>query len=194
MNPRGELQAQIAQLGGGSILEYFDRIKKRYVTPNGCFGMKTSWSDFAPVIELGLFDRMFTNPAIIYLDRRDIVLQAISCYRARESGLWHLADGENALVNRAIRYDGLAIKEFFDALIAEKHEWEEFFCARGIVPLRLYYEDLVGNMGSGVEQIAELLGLTEVAPIAWPLPRVIKLGGAESDEWANRFREQFLTA
>jgi LPS sulfotransferase NodH len=99
------------------------------------------------------------NHKWIFVDRRDVIAQAISLYVAERVGVWHVVAGEG----RAASYDRVEY-DFFDILsklmilLANNANWQLYFSTFNIVPLRLHYEDLCEDSNAVFKSIFEYLG------------------------------------
>lgn len=86
----------------------------------------------------------FPGATWIHVARRDKFRQAISFWRAKASGRWHVEDGT---CEPDIAYDFLAIDHFCRVLALQDRLWDDFFAVAGIAPIRLCYEDVAGDPG-----------------------------------------------
>lgn len=144
-------------------------------------------SDRAP------FEAAFGRTLFIYLTRLDKVEQAISCLRAKQTGLWHVApDGteiERLAPQAAPGYDGAALRGLFDEFTTYDHEWPSWFEAEAIAPLRITYEELSADPVAVLRTVTKRLGLGPEAADG-VVPGVAKLADGTNAEWAARFRAE----
>ena len=133
--------------------EQLARVLTDGATPNGVYGIKVfpwlvdaiaphvRWTDALPGLRF------------VYLERRDLLGQAISLLRANQTQQWRStlsARGETS-------YDGAAILGYLHQIVREQARWASFFARNGIEPLRLIYEDFVGRPEAAVRAVAELM-------------------------------------
>jgi LPS sulfotransferase NodH len=139
------------------------------------------------------FERAFGRPFYIYLSRRDKVAQAVSLYKALETGLWHRArDGselERTAPHRDAVYDGAAIAAIVDELESHDSGWRRWFVDHGIAPLRLTYEDMARDPRAGLRAVIAGLGM-DVARAAGIEPLTAPLANEQSTDWIARFRAE----
>ena len=146
INPRGVMQLYLKRFPSENIFDYFDKLRRNQISPNGVFGMKTNLPDFRVLINNSLVGKLLKPVKFIYLDRNDIILQAISVYLASKTGIWHL---KNNQVNEFktdiddIDFDEQKILEIMERLIVQRLEWEKFFNLYSIEPLRITYEKVL---------------------------------------------------
>jgi len=138
-------------------------------------------------------DRAFGRLAFVHLSRGDLLAQAISLVRARQTGLWHRApdgsDVEQLGPPRAPRYDRAAIGAALDRLEQDTALWEMWFDREGITPTRLRYEDIAADPAAALAQVCAALGITP-PPAGQVRPRVARLADALNQDWAARFRAE----
>lgn len=189
-NPRDwVVNAEMARRGTGLFADY---IRSFSADSGPCFFFKTSWQDFSPLA--AAYKQVFPHLRVIYLDRKDVIAQAVSLYRAAESGTWHVRRGAAPVAQNSGALDHLNLSElekWLAAIEAEKRGWTRFFAAEGITPMRLYYEDFAKDVTKAIAAIADFFGI--------PLNRDIgpdigfqKLGDAASDAWVERARRHVL--
>jgi trehalose 2-sulfotransferase len=100
------------------------------------------------------FKAAFGRTLFVHLTRRDKVAQAISYVKARQTGLWHAApDGtelERLSPPQELAYNASEIRARFEEVMAHDQNWENWFAASKIDPLRISYEELsVNRRGNG---------------------------------------------
>jgi LPS sulfotransferase NodH len=175
-----------------SLPAYVARLSQERATPNGVFGAKLLYRQLLHLEDLARHEpeltelplpeilyRLFPNVHLVWVTRQDKVRQAISWFKARQTGVWGQDQGRSSpKLGRAWRlgdeplqpgelafdYDGIAAlvrqAEAEDAAIGQ------FFATSGIEPFRVIYEEFT-----------------------LPNPRTVKLADDRTDEWVARFRE-----
>lgn len=188
-NPRDwVIQSEMARRGVGLFADY---VRSFNAESGPCFFFKTSWQDFFPFS--ASYKQIFPNLRVIYLDRKDVIAQAVSLYRAAESGTWHVRRGQKRAAP-AGELDGMNlshISDWLEKIEAEKRGWKRFFAAEGVTPLRLFYEDFAADVATAIAAISAFLNV--------PLNREIgpdvgfqKLADAVSEAWVERARLHVL--
>jgi len=99
----------------------------------------------------------------LYLRRQDTLRQAISLYRARQTGIWHLRLDRGALQDRehkhqAAPFDCRAILRKKRQVEAHYARWEAWFRKQDLRPLRVTYEQLCESPTDVVHDITAFLG------------------------------------
>lgn len=139
----------------------------------------------------------FGRTLFIHLTRCDKVEQAVSHVKAEQSGLWHAApDGtelERLSPPQKLVYDADEIRARYDELSAYDRDWEDWFGAEEITPLRLTYEALSEDPIESLCQTLDELGLERDAA-AGVEPSVAKLADGISRDWVARFRSELGAA
>ena len=108
------------------------------------------------------FERAFGRPLYIHLSRGDKVAQAVSLHKAMNSGLWHRAADGSDLERwgpyRDAQYDAENIGALVAELTAHDRQWQQWFAAHEIAPLRLEYETFSPDPHSGLRAVLAALG------------------------------------
>jgi LPS sulfotransferase NodH len=194
VNPRDPMQLYLKTCPATTLEGYFDLLRRIQTTPNGIFGMKSCFFDFKPLIEMGVVGKLLNPVQFIYLTRRDIILQAISGYLARQSGIWHIssqaAGSENPNYSK-VEYDEELILNLIDSQVKERLEWERFFTLYSIEPLRIVYEDIVESPITCLKQILNFLGEDTDISTDDIRPKTVKMGDETAYNWAERIRAKF---
>jgi len=180
-SPRGG----IGYVTKGAAMGLADYIARLAASPGEAFLFKTCWYDFAPLA--GGWRQLFPQLTIIYLDRRDIIAQALSFHIAKVTDHWHAPDGAP---KAAPHYDIAAIRANIEALLAEKRAWRAFFAREALDPPRLLYEDLAADLPSALRFIATHTGLT-LDPHHHQTP-YRRLADDRSAAWLDRARREIL--
>jgi len=184
----------------------FDSLIKKN-SPGGIFGSKMthdhrahlddflrkSFPDFVTL------DDVLPNHKWIFVDRKDVIAQAISLYVAERVGVWHVVAGED----RAAPYDEVEY-DFFDVLsklmilLANNANWQLYFLTLGIVPLHLHYEDLCDDTDTVFKNIFDYLGVSHTRVPALKTESegsLQKISGNHNELYSSlkkRFSDDFL--
>ena len=139
------------------------------------------------------FESSFGPTRFIHLFRDDKVEQAVSCVRAIQTGLWHVAaDGselERSAPHREPAYDAVAIQTHVETFLESDRFWSAWFSQQGITPIRVSYDLLAREPGPVLRGVLANLGLdpTRADDVE---PGVQKMADAVSEEWVSRFRAE----
>lgn len=135
----------------------------------------------------------FGRTLFIHLTRLDKVEQAVSCVKAEQTGLWHVApDGtelERVAPAKEPVYDAADIRATYERFTAFDLGWQNWFEEQGIAPLRITYHALSADPAGHVRIILETLGLDGNAANG-VVPGVAKLADAINRDWVMRFRAE----
>ena len=155
-------------------------------TPNGIYGVKLLSTQFKFLA--GRIDpfRELPNLALVRLERRDLLGQAISLVRARQTQHYvamHAPTGP-------LTYDPKAIRSCLRQLQDQRTAWDGIMERRGVPPLFFHYEDFVVDPQGTVDQVAALMGLAIPVPINPALVTFTIQRDATSAEWRGRFLDE----
>lgn len=173
---RRPIESRQVERGGPAFTEMLSRAS----TPNGIYGIKL-FSYQMDLVRNGTFIDWLPDPRFIYVERRDLLGQAISFARARQTGSYVARNADR----REARYDRKLIGAELHKLAIGRARWEEYFAINAINPLRLEYEELVADPARAIATIASLM---RIAPPPMPeqsLP--VRQADSRSDEWRARF-------
>jgi LPS sulfotransferase NodH len=100
------------------------------------------------------FDEL-PNLKFVYLERHDLLGQAISHVRAQQTDQWTSHERPNSDPT----YDVNGINNELYNLLRDRGDWNLYFASNGLAPLRVYYEDVVRNPQGAADQLADFLGV-----------------------------------
>jgi trehalose 2-sulfotransferase len=183
--------------------QYIARILQEGTSANGVFGVSIHWFQVSDAVrrlkaylktpEGGPHDvlsRSFPGLCYIWLKRRDKVAQAVSWYKAIQTGRYVKTrdardSGQRSLPD--IAFDYSAIQTYWTALRSSERGWERFFATNGVQPLVLDYESLCVDYDMSVRNVLTFLGLSSDG-VSVRSSRHEKAADAQSFEWADRFK------
>lgn len=180
--------------------DYLPKIRAMATSPNGVFGIKVHWCQFDPMIDKlktvsalqhastqAVLDKIFPELSFVWLSRRDRVRQAISHFRAIQTGQWWKigpANGDSSA--SPMMLDCAAVLKLEQFAVNNDREWERLLSALGVTPLRIYYEDLAARYDSTIAEVLNWLGVSSQAS-AIRQPRLIKQADEMSDKWVEEY-------
>lgn len=156
-----------------------DEVREGASTSNGVFSTKlmaahmvkinfclSSFVDPSPAVgALPYLASAFRDPLWVWIERNDVIAQAISSFVAVKTGTYHLITNKRGYLpgkankNRpdVIPYDFDGILKHWSTLRRHNLMWESFFRTNKISPMRLSYEDAAERPVA--PQIAEIAGI-----------------------------------
>lgn len=179
--------------GARDFAEYFRYLRTVRQT-GGVFGYEVAYPHFKKLVVEGHVEFIDATTHWFFLRRRDMVGQAISHFRAANSGLYHAIPGRSAEKAPAPDYNADEIAGLLLRTAAFEYEFAQFFRDSGIQPTELWYEDcavlsheqlielFVSTLGLDRGRIAAALELEEESALK-------KLADQDSHRLADRFRE-----
>ena len=180
------------KMNAGNMNQFIQLLMRRRNT-HGVFGCQLTWYHLkASFGRPGLFMRHFRDDPCFWLIREDVVLQAVSLARKKQTRIGHTTladDSARAEAEQSFCYDSEEIRHFVRHLMTAEDQTEAMFARFGQTPLRLSYEQITG-MGAEavVNVIARHIGADPIhdGPIETGHG---KLGTDRNAEFATRFRE-----
>lgn len=153
-------------------------------TANGVFGAKL----FAAQFERHgrkLFDKL-GDPMLIFLEREDVLGQAISFTRAAQTDVYFAGD----LQEEVPGFDAALIRDYLEQILRWNASWQLYFARSGIVPLRLSYEQMTADPQRTIDRISAALAVPGPVKIE---PELLSTT-IQRDETSKEWRERFLEA
>lgn len=176
---------------------YRETVLRAGSTPNGVFAVKVHWGQLEHVLAQAgssprsagvraVLEQLFPGGRFVFLSRRDKPRQAVSLHRAIRTDEWWALDSRGERALPALRPADLAEIERLEAVLTEHDAaWLRLFDHAGIDPLRLEYEEVVGDYEVTVRRVLAFLGLSADGPIAPPTLR--RQAGAQSERWVDEY-------
>ena len=192
LNPRGVMQRYIGYSHAHNIQQYFSYLHAKWCTPNRVFGIKVAYVDFAPVFEAGLVDYLFDTPRVIYLNRQDLLRQAVSLAMATRTGVWFSTSNDSAPVSSAdVELNEQLVLQAVDKLRRDRESWEAFFTLRRIEPLRVTYEDITADPKNVLASIAKFLAV-DLDPRTIPSESEYRpQANSTNENWVSEMRKRY---
>jgi LPS sulfotransferase NodH len=181
----------------GDDRELLDRILREGSTRNGVFSAKVHWFQFLQLLyrlrrltpgldELALLEHHLGPVRIVYLERLDVVRQAISWHRALRTDVWWRVDGvRDARPDGHGEFDFSGVQHLEYLLRDYNAAWRSWFSSVGLRPLDLSYERLAERYEESLRSVVLELGLP--APDVVPPVRLVRQADAETDAWVASY-------
>jgi trehalose 2-sulfotransferase len=160
---------------------------------NGVFGARVMWGSLERVTtglarpsgrsDLVVLEEAFGPLRFVHLMREDIIGQAVSWYRAEQTGFWQQGDDQE----RSPKSDLDGMKVIVGTIREHNAAWRSWFDDHGVSPDVVTYEQLVQDRRATVEGIAAHVGVT--LPADWlPVSPHRKQADDLNAEWASALR------
>lgn len=152
-------------------------------TANLCFAIKLHWPQLVRLASGMDPAQALPCPIFVRLMRRDMLGQAISLYRARQSGQYHAGFP----AERPVEYDGTGISARLVELARHRATWQAYLAANAVVPLEIAYEDLARDPWPALEAIAWAMEQTITRAVIRPAKSLAVQRDATNEAWRARF-------
>lgn len=160
------------------------RIRTSGATPNGIYALKLFPSQHDAVRHHLSWTTALPNLRFVYLERADVLGQAISWARALQTGQYRSTQPRRG----ALIYETELIHARLLDIAREQARWAAFFARTGLSPTIVIYETLLKNPQAEVRRIASLFGEADAAQID---PSAINLE-IQRDDIADEWRARFI--
>lgn len=167
--------------------DFLNRVVAMASTPNGYFMMKIfPWQQFLFYRHYGVDPipllRATHAVQFVLLERRDVLGQAISLAKARQSKSWVAGSGDE----NALRYDFGEICRAYFHVRRTYDFWRGYNDLHGLEALNFHYEDLLPDGMAFIEAVASHAG---VGDLPEPTPRHSIQRNSETEFWREHFLE-----
>jgi LPS sulfotransferase NodH len=169
----------------------------RHGQKNGVFGTKVIWHfarAAAEHVDLSFIEEAagtFKSFRVIYLHRKDKLLQALSNERAQQTRIYHVRDDNiySKMKKSNFDYDYDNIHDQVCRIKRYEYELSNFLKTLRYDILTVNYENLCGDAHSEISRILNFLNLPiNVVELD---TRIRKIGSSEMDKLARRFCDDF---
>ena len=178
-------------------IEFFRAAMRRTTGANGLFGAKImprhlrhalqtirpAFSLSAQASDLAVLSALLPKPRFIWLRREDVLRQAISLARAKQTKAWNARKTPAA----PAVFDFVQIEQCVAQIERANAFWEQWFSAEAIQPLRITYEQMVADHQQAIRALLAFVGQPITGDI--PLPRLPRQADALTDDWVNRYSQ-----
>lgn len=137
-----------------NLIETLRKVRK---SENGVFGIQVRSIDIK-LFGRKIFFRAFKNAKYFNVRRRNIVAQAISLYRATETGVFHSTEVGEKIVDPG-NVDEEKIIFWMKHIMAIEQENDWILRSRNFPCVDLVYEDIAGNTRLALELVQNHLGI-----------------------------------
>lgn len=156
--------------GSYDFAEYLIAARAAASTENGVIAIRVMWESLKEIVgelailypnclhrDMTLLEEAFGRLRFIYLCRNDIVAQAISLYRAEQTGYWHTVEGQKPEQHPAFDFD--AIQSRVQILRQQDESWQSWFQTISVEPMIVKYEELSADPVGSVQKVLGFLGV-----------------------------------
>lgn len=168
-----------------SVEDFLQSVAAATRTPNGVFGLKADLYQSSMLMRRGLFGDARISWKYIYLTREDVLMQAISYYRAIQTGKWSSISSAEP---RDCEFDEDGILRCVRTITEIMCGWEYAFALFGIRPLRFTYESLEADPRGALERLVAFTGVPYNRSALPLLSAYSRQRSPKHDEWAARIR------
>jgi len=139
---------------------YVEALRARRTSPNGTWGTKLMWTQFAGR-RSALKPALFHDALPIRLVRVDRAAQAVSMLAALITGVWEPGAAPTTAPKSELAWDPANVDRIEAAFARDNASWNELFATRRLTPLDVDYEAFVADQPGTVRRIAAALGFAE---------------------------------
>jgi LPS sulfotransferase NodH len=135
-------------------------------------------------------DAVFPNLKYVHLVRRDVLGQAISMVRARETGMWQRRQGEptEKSSSSGVAYDRQEIARQIRRIELHNQNWAEFFQATNADLAKVCWEDVLTDTQGTTATVLTFLGI-DAPPFFDIQPSLLRQSDDASQQWRERYLE-----
>lgn len=175
--------------GHRNLQDYFSWLVGERATARGLVACKLAVHHLELLGEAGLLDQAIDRGLFAFMSREDRLAQAISWDIARQTERWTSAMA-GTLPDEALVFKPSRLDQCMADIEEQNREFETFFAANGIEPVRVQYERLVRDPQETLDVIGKRLGFRRRLH---PEPERLTLS-SQSGPLNAEWRERYLAA
>jgi LPS sulfotransferase NodH len=178
-------------------IEFFRGAMHRTTGTNGLFGAKVmprhlqhalqvirpAFRVAAQATDLAVLSALLPKPRFVWLHREDVLRQAISLARAKQTKAWN---ARKAPAIPAV-FDFAQIDQCVGQIERANAFWKQWFSAQGIQVHQITYEQMVADYQRTVRAVLAFVGQPLTTDI--PLPTLPRQADSLTEDWANRYAQ-----
>ena len=174
-------QERASAADAGDLVRFLQSIR---TSSNGCFGLKAHFPQLRALTGHIPLHQFVSDFAHVHIVRRDLLAQAISFERARQTDEWI---SRTSTSGRTAAYDRGRIRHCLIEVARQNASWEHLFHAFGLRRLVVEYESLLADPARVVREVGVFVGVDMPADAAIPGPRTTAQRDGDSESWRDRF-------
>ena len=137
---------------------------------------------------LDLLNRAFGQIRFVYLQREDVLAQAVSWLRAEQTNVWHEVDqSKSPQPKQEPFFDFDQIHRLIQVINEHNAAWREWFASVGAQPHVVQYEGLDNDPINVTRQLLDWLGI-ELPPDREVVVRHRRLADELNTRWIDQYR------
>lgn len=166
-----------------AFLRYCQTIFEDSLAEHRVFGIKMHWWQlfdclrlarqsprFEPQSDLDILNSLFPDLRFIYLQRRDVIAQAVSAAIATQTGRWEKlkpSSGKSTkpAQEKPLKFQPWRIYEWHQALKSHHQSWQDFFADHHLAHHNIIYEDLVDAFIPQMARAMDYIGIDETGQL-----------------------------
>jgi len=180
---------------------YLRMVVDDFAGANSVFGLKLMWQHFVDLSDglragrppggddadlVDVLTGWCGDVRLVWIRRRDKLAQALSYWRAIQTGSWSCY-AEPGSRPADERYDYGAIRELGRELVEEEGRIRGYLDARGLAVHEVWYEDLVAEPAGTTRAVLEHLGEAWPDALTFPVRRLVRQADALTETWRRAF-------
>jgi trehalose 2-sulfotransferase len=185
---------------GADPATYVHRLLRERASANGVFGAKVSWRhllhfDLAcralpryhekPLPDI--LSELLPGLRYVRITRRDKPRQAISFWKASQTGAWGRRAGTTNGPTQPPAFDFDGITKIHRMLEDHETRIDEFFGQAGVCPFTVVYEEFVDAYEETVRAVLQHLAIEVPKDFVIAPPPMARQADAETDAWVERY-------
>jgi LPS sulfotransferase NodH len=170
-----------------------DAVRSAGTSSNGVFGVRIMWGSLGRMMEglgrvpgkpdLPNLEEALGPLTFVHLRREDVASQAVSWYRAEQTGYWQQGD----VITQETRQDIAQMRLLMETVRKHNAAWQAWFDAQGVEPYTITYEQLLDDRRRVIQGIAARLAVE--LPSGWrPRSPHRKQADELNRAWADALR------
>lgn len=186
------------------FLTYIRKAVEIGTTGNGVFAAKIMWSDAQQLFtqlraHYGVADvdlaqtherlsGLLPNLHYLYIERKEILAQAVSYAKALQNDVWIERIGHSATASDKLEYSRSQISYLLKEISDQSLSWNTYLAATGAPVKRISYEDFSENIKDTACDVLDFLGIAMPAEAQFTKGFMRKQSDGINAEWIMRYK------
>lgn len=196
LHETGRFGFPLEYLNGGNLAEWKRRLgtsgptdtiaalRTRRTSPNGIFSIKLHYAHCRMLGGTDAMNALFPNARYLLLRRSDVLAQAVSYAKAKQTGVW--INGQEPTGEPA--YDEALIDRCLHRVLRETEAWRYLLSTERLPFRELCFEQILEDVPGTIRSIASFLDVPLPDADVPDQPPTTRQRSRINQEWMDRFR------
>jgi LPS sulfotransferase NodH len=132
---------------------------------------------------------LFPEVHYVRITRRDKLRQAVSFWKAYQTGVWGRSTRKEDSPTRAAAFDYDRITEVIHMLLQQETGLDEFLARSGVPHFTVVYEEFIDAYEETVRAVLQHVGIQVPKNLVIDAPQTARQADADTEAWVEQYRQ-----